>query len=123
MEPRELANSICETLRSNGHDALLAGGRLCPRHFVRGAPPADYDVANGRNSRPGHGPCFPEQRGGRGTVLAFNRCISGRYAGGSGDIPALMLATPIGPPSGRRGVRAQSEGRRAAPRFSRLTGC
>src|SRR5258708_1475070 len=43
MEPRELANSICETLRSNGHDALLVGG--CVRDILLGRAPADYDVA------------------------------------------------------------------------------
>src|SRR5229473_7485236 len=43
MEPRELANSICETLRSSGHDALLVGG--CVRDILLGRAPADYDVA------------------------------------------------------------------------------
>src|SRR5258705_10418620 len=45
MEPRDLANSICETLRSNGHDALLVGG--CVRDILLGRAPADYDVATG----------------------------------------------------------------------------
>ena len=43
MEPRELANSICETLRSSGHDALLVGG--CVRDILMGRAPVDYDVA------------------------------------------------------------------------------
>ncbi len=40
---RELANSICETLRRNGHQALLVGG--CVRDLLLGRQPADYDVA------------------------------------------------------------------------------
>jgi len=43
MEPRELANSICETLRSSGHDAQLVGG--CVRDILMGRAPVDYDVA------------------------------------------------------------------------------
>jgi poly(A) polymerase len=43
MTPRELANSICETLRSDGHEALLAGG--CVRDILLRREPADYDVA------------------------------------------------------------------------------
>jgi putative nucleotidyltransferase with HDIG domain len=43
MTPRELANLICETLRSGGHDALLVGG--CVRDILLGRQPADYDVA------------------------------------------------------------------------------
>jgi poly(A) polymerase len=43
MTPRELANAICETLRSRGHEALLAGG--CVRDILLGREPADYDVA------------------------------------------------------------------------------
>jgi len=43
MTPRELANSICETLRTSGHQALLAGG--CVRDILLGREPADYDVA------------------------------------------------------------------------------
>jgi poly(A) polymerase len=43
MEPRELANSICETLRTSGHQALLVGG--CVRDLLLGRGPADYDVA------------------------------------------------------------------------------
>ena len=39
---RELANSICETLQSNGHQALLVGG--CVRDLLLGREPADYDV-------------------------------------------------------------------------------
>ena len=42
MTPRELANSICETLRRNGHQALLCGG--CVRDLLLGREPADYDV-------------------------------------------------------------------------------
>jgi poly(A) polymerase len=40
---RELANSICETLRRNGRQALLCGG--CVRDLLLGREPADYDVA------------------------------------------------------------------------------
>src|SRR6267378_4458612 len=43
MEPRELANSICETLRSNGHDALLVGG--CVRDILLGRAPPDQVMA------------------------------------------------------------------------------
>ena len=42
VTPRELANSICETLRHNGHQALLVGG--CVRDLLLGRAPADYDV-------------------------------------------------------------------------------
>ncbi|MGB2645756.1 MAG: CCA tRNA nucleotidyltransferase [Candidatus Acidiferrum sp.] len=40
---RELANSICDRLQQNGHQALLAGG--CVRDALLGREPADYDVA------------------------------------------------------------------------------
>ena len=43
MTPRELANSICETLRGSGHEALLVGG--CVRDILLGREPVDYDVA------------------------------------------------------------------------------
>src|SRR5438445_8774206 len=43
MEPRELANSICETLRANGYESLLVGG--CVRDILLGREPIDYDVA------------------------------------------------------------------------------
>jgi tRNA nucleotidyltransferase/poly(A) polymerase len=43
MTPRELANSICNTLQRNGHQALLAGG--CVRDVLLKREPADYDVA------------------------------------------------------------------------------
>jgi poly(A) polymerase len=39
---RELADSICETLRSHGYQALLCGG--CVRDLILGREPADYDV-------------------------------------------------------------------------------
>jgi poly(A) polymerase len=42
VKPRELANSICETLRRNGFQALLVGG--CVRDLLLGREPADYDV-------------------------------------------------------------------------------
>ena len=42
MTPRELANSICDTLRRNGFQALLVGG--CVRDLLLGREPADYDV-------------------------------------------------------------------------------
>jgi poly(A) polymerase len=43
MTSRELANSICEVLQRNGHQALLCGG--CVRDLMLGRGPADYDVA------------------------------------------------------------------------------
>lgn len=42
MTPRELANSICDVLQRNGHQALLVGG--CVRDVLLGREPADYDV-------------------------------------------------------------------------------
>jgi poly(A) polymerase len=42
VTPRELANSICDTLQRNGHQALLVGG--CVRDILLGREPADYDV-------------------------------------------------------------------------------
>lgn len=42
VTPRELANSICETLRRSGQQALLCGG--CVRDLLLGREPADYDV-------------------------------------------------------------------------------
>ena len=38
-----MANSICDTLRRNGYQALLVGG--CVRDLLLGREPADYDVA------------------------------------------------------------------------------
>ena len=43
MSARDLARKICDTLRRNGHHALLVGG--CVRDLVLGREPADYDVA------------------------------------------------------------------------------
>jgi poly(A) polymerase len=43
VTPRELANSICETLQRHGHEALLAGG--CVRDSLLGREASDYDVA------------------------------------------------------------------------------
>jgi poly(A) polymerase len=37
-----MANSICDTLRQNGYQALLVGG--CVRDLLLGREPADYDV-------------------------------------------------------------------------------
>jgi poly(A) polymerase len=42
VTPRQLANSICETLREQGYQALLGGG--CVRDVLLGREPADYDV-------------------------------------------------------------------------------
>jgi len=42
VTPRELANSVCETLRRSGFQALLVGG--CVRDLLLGQEPADYDV-------------------------------------------------------------------------------
>ena len=43
VTPRELANSICETLIREGHQAFLVGG--CVRDLLLGREPADYDIA------------------------------------------------------------------------------
>ena len=43
MNPRALANAICETLEQHGHRAFLVGG--CVRDLLLGREPADYDVA------------------------------------------------------------------------------
>ena len=43
MSARELANSICEMLQRNKHQALLVGG--CVRDLLLGREPADFDVA------------------------------------------------------------------------------
>jgi poly(A) polymerase len=43
VTPRELANSICNTLIREGHQALLVGG--CVRDLLLGREPADYDVS------------------------------------------------------------------------------
>ena len=42
MSSRELADSICATLRRSGYQALLCGG--CVRDLLLGREPADYDV-------------------------------------------------------------------------------
>ena len=42
MNSRELANSICATLRGGGYQALLCGG--CVRDLLLGREPTDYDV-------------------------------------------------------------------------------
>lgn len=43
MQPRELANSICDTLQRRGHQAFLVGG--CVRDLLLGREPGDYDVS------------------------------------------------------------------------------
>jgi len=48
VTPRELANSICESLQSKGNQALLVGG--CVRDLLLGREPADYDVTT--NAKP-----------------------------------------------------------------------
>jgi poly(A) polymerase len=47
MTAREMANSICDTLRRNGYQALLVGG--CVRDLLLGREPADYDVTTDAN--------------------------------------------------------------------------
>ena len=42
MTPRELANSVCESLLLHGYQALLVGG--CVRDLLLGRDPTDYDV-------------------------------------------------------------------------------
>ncbi|MFI5059485.1 MAG: CCA tRNA nucleotidyltransferase [Candidatus Acidiferrales bacterium] len=60
MTPRELANSICDTLHRNGHQALLVGG--CVRDLLLGREPADFDVAT--DATPEHVmSLFPESVG------------------------------------------------------------
>ena len=44
MQPRELANSICDALQAAGFEAFLVGG--CVRDVLLGREPADYDVAS-----------------------------------------------------------------------------
>jgi poly(A) polymerase len=57
---RELANSICDVLRRNGHQALLVGG--CVRDLLLGREPADYDVTT--DATPGQVmELFPESIG------------------------------------------------------------
>ena len=43
MNPRELANSVCNALQHHGHQAFLVGG--CVRDILLRRDPADYDVA------------------------------------------------------------------------------
>ena len=43
MTPRELANSICDTLIRNGHQAFLVGGSV--RDFLLGRASQDFDVS------------------------------------------------------------------------------
>jgi poly(A) polymerase len=43
VTPRELANSICNTLIREGHQAFLVGG--CVRDVLLGREPEDYDVS------------------------------------------------------------------------------
>ena len=43
VTPRELANSICDTLIREGHQAFLVGGGV--RDLLLGRQPADYDIA------------------------------------------------------------------------------
>ncbi|HKV25935.1 MAG TPA: CCA tRNA nucleotidyltransferase [Candidatus Acidoferrum sp.] len=43
MTARDLANSICDTLKGRGYQALLVGG--CVRDLLLGREPADFDVA------------------------------------------------------------------------------
>jgi len=42
MTPRDMANSICDTLLRSGYQALLVGG--CVRDLLLGHEPADFDV-------------------------------------------------------------------------------
>jgi poly(A) polymerase len=42
VNSQELANSICDTLRRHGHEALLVGG--CVRDLLLNREPTDYDV-------------------------------------------------------------------------------
>jgi putative nucleotidyltransferase with HDIG domain len=49
VTPRELANSICDILQRNGHQALLVGG--CVRDLLLGREPSDYDVTTDATPR------------------------------------------------------------------------
>jgi tRNA nucleotidyltransferase/poly(A) polymerase len=42
VNPRDLANSVCDTLVRNGHQAFLVGG--CVRDLLLSRTPADYDI-------------------------------------------------------------------------------
>jgi poly(A) polymerase len=42
VTPRDLANSVCDTLRQNSYQALFVGG--CVRDLLLGREPADFDV-------------------------------------------------------------------------------
>jgi poly(A) polymerase len=42
VNPRDLANSVCDTLIRNGHQAFLVGG--CVRDLLLSRTPADYDI-------------------------------------------------------------------------------
>jgi poly(A) polymerase len=60
VTPRELANSICDTLHRNGYQALLVGG--CVRDLLLGREPADYDITT--DATPGRvTELFPESIG------------------------------------------------------------
>src|ERR1700730_10629786 len=43
MTGRQVAESVCKTLRGAGHQAYLVGG--CVRDILLGREPADYDVS------------------------------------------------------------------------------
>jgi len=43
VNPRDLANLVCDALERQGHQAFLVGG--CVRDLLLGREPADYDVA------------------------------------------------------------------------------
>ena len=49
MNPRELANSVCNALQHHGHQAFLVGG--CVRDILLHRDPADYDVATNATPR------------------------------------------------------------------------
>jgi poly(A) polymerase len=54
VTPRELANSICESLHRSGFQAFLVGG--CVRDLLLSREPADYDVAT--DATPDQGMAF-----------------------------------------------------------------
>jgi poly(A) polymerase len=49
MQPRELANSVCDALQNAGFQAFLVGG--CVRDLLLEREPADYDVATSATPR------------------------------------------------------------------------
>jgi hypothetical protein len=98
MQPRELANTVCEALQNAGFQAFLVGG--CVRDLLLGREPADYDVATsatrmklmlfsdgvtiGAQFRGDPGSARRNE-GGSGDI-SIGRWLCGWAASGSGDV-------------------------------------